>query len=95
MHQNDIIHRDLKPENILLTKEGNIKLADFGLCKTNVKDGEVGRTYCGSPAYVSPEMLTLKGAGKEADIYGIGTILFEILTGEPPYYNEEQTLMEI
>jgi serum/glucocorticoid-regulated kinase 2 len=66
------VYRDLKPENILLHESGHIKLADFGLSKEGVGDTDKTKSFCGSPAYLSPEMLGQKGAGKMSDIYGIG-----------------------
>jgi len=72
LHSKNIIYRDLKPENILTNTDGHIKLADFGLSKEGVKDNEVTKSFCGSPAYLSPEMLKNRGVGKPADIYGIG-----------------------
>ncbi|KRX00795.1 Protein kinase-like domain [Pseudocohnilembus persalinus] len=89
IHEKDIVYRDLKPENILIDKEGHIKLADFGLSKDGVADADNTRSFCGSPAYLSPEMLTHQGAGKPSDIYGIGCVLYEMITGDPPYYNDD------
>lgn len=89
LHSKNIIYRDLKPENILTNSDGHIKLADFGLSKEGVKDNEVTKSFCGSPAYLSPEMLKNRGVGKPADIYGIGTVLYEMLTGESPFYSED------
>lgn len=56
-------------------------MADFGLSKERVYDGDVTSSFCGSPAYLSPEVLNNKGARKESDLYGIGATLFELLTG--------------
>ena len=75
IHSKDIIYRDLKPENILLTNDGHIKLADFGLSKERIGDKDVAKSFCGSPAYLSPDMLKNKGVGKPADIYGIGNFV--------------------
>jgi serine/threonine protein kinase len=75
LHDKNIIYRDLKPENILLDGTGHIKLADFGLSKQTVNDN-VTKSFCGSPAYLSPEMLNQKGAQKESDLYGIGAVLY-------------------
>jgi len=72
LHSLNVIYRDLKPENILTTADGHIKLADFGLCKEGVRDTDIAKSFCGSPAYLSPEMLKSRGVGKAADIYGIG-----------------------
>jgi len=57
---------------IYIAEDGHIKLADFGLSKEEVGDYDLARSYCGSPAYLSPEMLTKRAVGKAADIYGIG-----------------------
>jgi len=89
LHSIDVIYRDLKPENILVDTDGHIKLADFGLSKEGVADKDLARSFCGSPAYLSPEMLKNKGVGKAADIYGIGTVLYEMLVGESPYYSDD------
>ena len=57
LHENNIVYRDLKPENILLDYEGHVKLADFGLSKDNIGKNDLTKSFCGSPAYLSPEML--------------------------------------
>ncbi|CAD8193057.1 unnamed protein product [Paramecium octaurelia] len=87
LHSKDIIYRDLKPENIILDSEGRIKLVDFGLSK-QTDDGKT-RTFCGSPAYLAPEVLAKKGAVQATDVYGIGTVLYELLLGDPPYFSED------
>ena len=69
IHQLNIIYRDLKPENILIDNDGHVKLADFGLAKENVADNKTAKSFCGSPAYLAPEMLLNKGVGKSSDIY--------------------------
>jgi len=76
----------LKPENIMIDKDGQLKLTDFGLATQN---NDMARSFCGTPAYLSPEMVRRKGITKEADIYGIGTVLYEMLTGYPPYYSDK------
>jgi serine/threonine protein kinase len=60
-------------------------LTDFGLSREN----NFALSFCGSPAYLSPEMLEKKGVGPETDIYGIGCVLYEMLIGEPPYFDED------
>lgn len=57
----NILYRNLKPENILINHDGHLKLADFGLSKENVKEFEIAKSFCGSPAYLSPEILLGKG----------------------------------
>ena len=87
LHSLNIIYRDLKPENILISSDNHIKLADFGLAKERVNDITLTKSFCGSPVYLSPEMLVRKGAGKSADIYGIGTVLYEMICGTPPFFS--------
>ena len=93
LHKRDIIYRDLKPENILIDEEGHFKLADFGLAKENVINDIPNKTFCGSPQYLSPEMLSKEGTTKSSDIYGIGAILYEMVTQSPPFFNQDTDLM--
>ena len=88
LHSQDIVYRDLKPENILLDRKGHVKLADFGLAKEGVLGSNTTKSFCGSPAYLAPEVVQQHGAGKPADVYGLGAILYEMVTGEPPFYSE-------
>ena len=88
IHSLNVIYRDLKPENILIDGEGHIKLADFGLAKENIDNRSSAKSFCGSPAYLAPEMLTEKGVGRPADIYQMGAVLYELLVGVPPFYTD-------
>ena len=79
-----IIHRDIKPENILLDDKGRCKLADFGWA--NFDNGvKIRETYCGTPEYLAPEMINHCGHDKSVDIWAIGILLFEMLTGRTPF----------
>jgi len=74
----------MKSENILLDGNGHIKLADFGL-SICLNGKECVKSFCGSLAYICPEMLGNKGVSKACDIWGLGTLLFECLNGRPPF----------
>ncbi|KAK8895079.1 hypothetical protein M9Y10_023521 [Tritrichomonas musculus] len=87
LHDNRIIHRDLKLENFLVGSDGKIKIADFGLSAKLDYDDERKYTVCGTPNYLSPELLTSasKGHSYEVDIWAIGVCAFAMLTGHPPF----------
>lgn len=89
LHDLNVIYRDLKPENILLDYQGHIALCDFGLCKLNMKDQEKTSTFCGTPEYLAPELLLGQGYTKVVDWWTLGVLLYEMLTGLPPYYDED------
>ncbi|KAJ3370995.1 hypothetical protein GGF31_003725 [Allomyces arbusculus] len=88
LHSHSITYRDLKPENILLDYAGHIALCDFGLCKLNMGDGVRTNTFCGTPEYLACEVLLGNGYTKSVDWWTLGILLYEMLTGLPPYYDE-------
>mmetsp|Transcript_23066 Transcript_23066/g.50346 ORF Transcript_23066/g.50346 Transcript_23066/m.50346 type:complete len:546 (+) Transcript_23066:298-1935(+) len=92
LHSLNIIYRDLKPENILLDNTGHIRLTDFGLSKRYV-EGSQAQTFCGTPEYLAPEVVSGVGHGKEVDWWSLGILLFEMLVGLPPFYSENVNLM--
>ncbi len=94
LHANGILYRDLKPENILIDNEGHIKLVDFGLSKEGVYSAvEGGATFCGTPEYLAPEMLKKQPHGTAVDWWALGCILYEMLTGLPPFYDKNRKVM--
>jgi serum/glucocorticoid-regulated kinase 2 len=93
LHGFSVIYRDLKPENILLDYQGHIALCDFGLCKLDMKDEDRTNTFCGTPEYLAPELLLGQGYNKTVDWWTLGVLLYEMLTGLPPFYDENTNEM--
>lgn len=93
LHGFNVIYRDLKPENILLDYTGHIALCDFGLCKLNMAEEDKTNTFCGTPEYLAPELLLGQGYTKAVDWWTLGVLLYEMLTGLPPFYDENTNEM--
>ncbi|XP_018608584.1 calcium/calmodulin-dependent protein kinase type II subunit gamma-like isoform X4 [Scleropages formosus] len=93
IHQHDVVHRDLKPENLLLAskmKGAAVKLADFGLAIEVQGDQQAWFGFAGTPGYLSPEVLRKDPYGKPVDIWACGVILYILLVGYPPFWDEDQ-----
>ena len=89
LHKQGILFRDLKPDNVVLDKDGHAVLTDFGLSKEGMNN-ENADSFCGSYAYLAPEMLKREGHGKSVDWYLLGVFLYEMLFGIPPYYDHDR-----
>ena len=87
-HKAGIVHRDLKPENVLLADDGRIKIGDFGLARAVNNNTATGQALLGTIAYLSPELVTRGIADARSDIYALGIMTYEMLTGEQPYVGE-------
>jgi len=93
LHEYNVIYRDLKPENILLDYTGHIALCDFGLCKLNMGSKDHTSTFCGTPEYLAPELLLGQGYTKAVDWWTLGVLFYEMLTGLPPFYDQNTNTM--
>jgi len=88
-HRAGIVHRDLKPENVMLADDGRIKIGDFGLARAVSANTATGAALLGTIAYLSPELVTRGTADARSDIYAVGIMIYEMLTGEQPYKGEQ------
>ncbi|XP_075935050.1 serine/threonine-protein kinase N2-like [Anarhichas minor] len=90
LHLNKIIYRDLKLDNLLMDADGFIKITDFGLCKEGMGHGDRTATFCGTPEFLAPEVLTDDNYTRAVDWWGMGVLIFEMLVGESPFPGEDE-----
>ena len=85
LHKNGVAYRDLKPENLMIANDGHLKITDFGFAK---KITDRTFTLCGTPEYLAPEIILSLGHNEGVDWWAVGILLFEMLAGYPPFYDE-------
>ncbi|XP_056128361.1 serine/threonine-protein kinase N1b isoform X3 [Rhinichthys klamathensis goyatoka] len=90
LHDNKIVYRDLKLDNLLLDTEGYVKIADFGLCKEGMGHGDRTSTFCGTPEFLAPEVLTDTSYTRAVDWWGLGVLIYEMLVGESPFPGDDE-----
>ncbi|TMW67046.1 hypothetical protein Poli38472_012162 [Pythium oligandrum] len=93
LHSLNIIYRDAKLENVLLDHDGHVRITDFGLSKVGVSGLNGATTFCGTAAYIAPELLKGQPYGKAADWWSFGILLYEMIGGKPPYYHRNRDIM--
>ncbi|CAH8485706.1 unnamed protein product [Dicrocoelium dendriticum] len=93
LHSQNVVYRDLKLENLLLDKDGHIKIADFGLCKEEMHYGALTKTFCGTPEYIAPEVLSDNDYGRAVDWWGLGVVMYEMLCGRLPFYSTDHEIL--
>lgn len=92
-HSKNVLHRDIKPSNIMLTRDGTPKVMDFSIAEIGGGDTGGKRNFAGSPLYMSPEQVARAPLGPQTDLYSLGTVLFQLLTGTPPFPHTEIPLL--
>ncbi|KAK0146704.1 Serine/threonine-protein kinase N2 [Merluccius polli] len=90
LHTNNIVYRDLKLDNLLMDADGFVRIADFGLCKEGMAHGDRTSTFCGTPEFLAPEVLTENNYTRSVDWWGLGVLIYEMLVGESPFPGDDE-----
>uniref|UniRef100_A0A669EU22 protein kinase C n=1 Tax=Oreochromis niloticus TaxID=8128 RepID=A0A669EU22_ORENI len=90
LHNNKIVYRDLKLDNLLMDADGFVRIADFGLCKEGMGHGDRTSTFCGTPEFLAPEVLTDSNYTRSVDWWGLGVLVYEMLVGESPFPGDDE-----
>ncbi|MEQ2291195.1 hypothetical protein AMECASPLE_010933, partial [Ameca splendens] len=90
LHQNKIVYRDLKLDNLLMDADGYVRIADFGLCKEGMGHGDRTSTFCGTPEFLAPEVLTDNSYTRSVDWWELGVLIYEMLLGESPFPGDDE-----
>uniref|UniRef100_A0A665WKH6 protein kinase C n=1 Tax=Echeneis naucrates TaxID=173247 RepID=A0A665WKH6_ECHNA len=90
LHKNHIVYRDLKLDNLLMDADGFVRIADFGLCKEGMGHGDRTSTFCGTPEFLAPEVLTDNNYTRSVDWWGLGVLIYEMLVGESPFPGDDE-----
>lgn len=90
LHQNQIVYRDLKLDNLLMDADGYVRIADFGLCKEGMGHGDRTNTFCGTPEFLAPEVLTENSYTRSVDWWELGVLVYEMLVGESPFPGDDE-----
>ncbi|KAL3042097.1 hypothetical protein OYC64_020113 [Pagothenia borchgrevinki] len=90
LHQNKIVYRDLKLDNLLMDADGFVRIADYGLCKEDMGHGDRTTTFCGTPEFLAPEVLTDNNYTRSVDWWGLGVLIYEMLVGESPFPGDDE-----
>ena len=92
LHMKGIVHRDLKLENILIDEDGYIKIIDYGLAKM-LSDDQETTSFCGTPEYLAPEMVSQSGHDKAVDWWALGILIYEMIIGVTPFFNKNRNML--